>query len=523
MMVNMLYERLNKIKNIFNKDLIYKILSFLFYSVVFGFTFRQPPLYVSNQHTKFLHGLAKAGYGHLNNDWLAKTIDPLPFFSFIVYVTCRFMHEYFFYLYFILILGVFAYSLINIILEQFDLDKTILNKLIIFVIIISLHSTFFDSIIYRFFKIRLLEWIFTKGVAGQYLIATFQPCIFGVFLLLSILYFLRNRPFIAVFFIAVASNIHSVYLFMSAVLTLTYMIIIIIENKDYKKAFFIGLVSFILVLPVIIYNYFFLKPTDSEIMKESIDILVNVRIPQHSIPKLWIDFTTFIKIGIILIAIFIVRKKRLFLILLIPFVTAVLFTIYQMFFQNDFIAFIAPWRISVWLVPLSTSIVAGYIIFLLNNKTNIFSYKHLIYFMTIMAISFYVLYGLYGTIKQMPKYIEKDILPVEKYVKNNKKENNVYLVPVKMMDFRLNTGAPVLVTYKSHPYKDVELMEWYERVKKAEEFYGDSRADKNQLIMDFKNNYRITHIVWEKGHGIIENTNLIEVYSDGNYIIYKIN
>jgi len=34
----------------------------------------------------------------------------------------------------------------------------------------------------------------------------------------------------------------------------------------------------------------------------------------------------------------------------------------------DFIGFLAPWRVSVWLVPISTCIMIGYLISIINNK-----------------------------------------------------------------------------------------------------------------------------------------------------------
>ncbi|HEY62281.1 MAG TPA: hypothetical protein G4N95_06475, partial [Anaerolineae bacterium] len=51
---------------------------------LFTLAYSQAPLYTSNQNQYFLHGLAKAGYGFLANDWLANTLDSTPVFSLIV-------------------------------------------------------------------------------------------------------------------------------------------------------------------------------------------------------------------------------------------------------------------------------------------------------------------------------------------------------------------------------------------------------------------------------------------------------
>src|SRR5262245_54070838 len=87
------------------------VLAFLLWSVVFGICYTQAPLYYSNQNQYFLHGLADSGRGDLREDWLANTQDPTPLFSGIVQFTATYLHEWCFYVYYILILGVYFYSL----------------------------------------------------------------------------------------------------------------------------------------------------------------------------------------------------------------------------------------------------------------------------------------------------------------------------------------------------------------------------------------------------------------------------
>ena len=40
-------------------------------TILFALAYTQAPLYYSNQNQYLLHGLATAGYGHLDGDWLA--------------------------------------------------------------------------------------------------------------------------------------------------------------------------------------------------------------------------------------------------------------------------------------------------------------------------------------------------------------------------------------------------------------------------------------------------------------------
>ena len=168
----------NDIKTIFSnkyKKIVISVVNFLLGSLILSFFFRQNPLYRSNQHTKFLHGLAQAGYGFLDKDWLANTLDPLPVFSFLVYFTYRFFHEYLFYFYYIIILGIFIYSILGISSILFNINSSILKKVFYFTIIISIHSILFDSITYNIFGFRLMELILERGVAGQYMLRSRFP------------------------------------------------------------------------------------------------------------------------------------------------------------------------------------------------------------------------------------------------------------------------------------------------------------------------------------------------------------
>ncbi|MCK4727086.1 MAG: hypothetical protein KAT29_14840, partial [Anaerolineales bacterium] len=60
------------------------IIDFIAWTFVFTLVYAQSPLFTSNQNQYFLHGLANAGYGLLNEDWLANTLDPTPVFSLLV-------------------------------------------------------------------------------------------------------------------------------------------------------------------------------------------------------------------------------------------------------------------------------------------------------------------------------------------------------------------------------------------------------------------------------------------------------
>ena len=93
-------------------------------AILFGLAYTQSPLYEGNQNTKFLHGLARAGTGYLQADWLANTVDPLPVFSGLVAVTARINPNLFYIEYFIMF-GIYAFSLWGILTHLYRARKNL--------------------------------------------------------------------------------------------------------------------------------------------------------------------------------------------------------------------------------------------------------------------------------------------------------------------------------------------------------------------------------------------------------------
>src|SRR5262245_49206736 len=80
-------------------------------AALFSAAYCQAPLYYSNQNQYFLHGLARAGEGTLNEDWLANTKDPTPAFTWLVEQTARVLPRETFHVYHALLMGVYAAAL----------------------------------------------------------------------------------------------------------------------------------------------------------------------------------------------------------------------------------------------------------------------------------------------------------------------------------------------------------------------------------------------------------------------------
>jgi hypothetical protein len=107
---------------------------------------------------------------------------------------------------------------------------------------------------------------------------------------------------------------------------------------------------------------------------------------------------------------------------------------------------------------------------------------------------------------------------VENFVANSHSENEVYLTPVKMQDFRLATGSPVFVDFKSIPYQNVEVLEWYRRERLADHFYKQPEC--SQLTALAREG--ITQLVLGSNLFSFHCQGMIRVYQDRYYRVYRL-
>ncbi len=516
--------------------------AFLAAAVIFALSYTQSVLYEGNQNTKFLHGLARAGLGLLREDWLANTIDPLPAFSFLVYLTAR-VNENLFYVYYLVLFGLYVYSLLGIVsqlhLRTWNSSKTLL----VFTALLLIHAKWIINLVQRRFGISL-EFL-QYGLAQQYLLGEeFQNSVFGVLLLLSIYQFLKRRYLWAVIWLGVACILHSAYLFSGALITLAYLGLIFQENLSQlgqgerrslapllqaaRQPFWLGLLTFILVLPVLWYNQVYLSPTSPEISERALSILVNERIPHHALPKVWMNSYAYIQIGLMLIGLVLARKSRLFPIMATLFVGGAIFTLVQVITASNSLAMLAPWRVSVLLVPLSVTLILASLVNLGIDRLGLgrLPYAWVVIPLTLWVSFVAVRNGLKIQEMNNRSFRVQRLEKLMDFVKETKAPGQVYLVPPKeplFDDFRLYTGAPIFINWKSHPYKDSEVLEWYNRVERADAFYDAANlAQKCDLLQGLIRDYPITHVVIKSKEIHLPCAFTREIFHSEQYTLYEI-
>jgi hypothetical protein len=86
-----------------------------------------------------------------------------------------------------------------------------------------------------------------------------------------------------------------------------------------------------------------------------------------------------------------------------------------------------------------------------------------------------------------------------RFVREQARPGDTYLIPAGLQEFRLATGAPALVDFKSIPYLDVDVLEWSERLRLVDRFYRERPANVNcALLDDLAAQYGVTHAVLDE-------------------------
>lgn len=494
--------------------------------LVFALAYSQSPLYTSNQNQYFLHGAARAGIGFLSQDWLANTTDPVPVFSLLVEWTYRLLSPWAFYLYQVVLLALYLVVLTDLAWLKGTHPPSRSTRTLFFLFVIGLHSAALRTLL-----VRLLgpEWgyLFDGGVAGQRLLGTvFQPSVFGVLLLGSIALYMRGRPLSAVTLAAAAATIHPTYLLSAALLTGGFMLECCLRTRRFAPALTHGAWSLILALPITLYVLLRLGPTGPQLAQQAQQILVEVRIPHHAVVRQWLDATVLVKLAWIGAGLALSRQiARLFPVLAWLAGASACLTLIQVYTGSTTLALLFPWRVSAVLVPIATALIAAWAArhaarSLLEARPRPAAWAAALGSAIVAACA---VAGVVGFALEVQQQRQDPARSMFAFVEKTRDPGQVYLIPPRLQDFRLATGAPALVDFKSIPYRDVEVLEWYERLRLSQWFFRDRVEDVDCGLLDrMTADYGVTHAVLDRDLLGLACPVLSPVYRDESYLVARI-
>ncbi|HZY87811.1 MAG TPA: DUF6798 domain-containing protein, partial [Gemmataceae bacterium] len=521
---------------------------FLHAAALFAFAYCEAPLYYSNQNQYFLHGLAAAGDGLLREDWLAGTRDPTPAFSALVAFTVRFLHPWAFYAYHALLLGAYTVAMFGLFAAVAGREVTRRRWPVFVVLFVAAHAALPRWLSYRWLG-HDYPWFLQAGVAGQYVLgAMLQPSAFGVLLVVAVCLFVRSRPYLAALCTAAAATAHATYLLPGALLTLGFLTALLREGRR-KEALALGAFTLVLVLPITVYTLLAFRPSSPETFARAQEILVNDRIPHHTRPDLWLDPVAAAQIAWALLGVVLARPGRLRVTLAVAFALSAALTLVQVATGSLALALLFPWRVSSVLVPIATTVVLSRLVAiravpLEGGAAGV---------VAAAIVAALVGAGVWIMVGRLAFYTDPDELAVMNFVRRTKRPGDVYFLPVRVPDlakttrgslssdfkplpdkqsdrrvipvdlqrFRLYTGAPIFVDFKSVPYKDADVLEWYKRLGLAQAALEELREGRLSKALDELRARGITHLVLP-APSELRGPEIEQVYGDTHYRVYRV-
>jgi hypothetical protein len=492
---------------------------FLAGSAAFALAYTQTPLYGPNQDQYFLHGLARAGYGFLSRDWLAGTTDPTPLFSLLVEITWRLTHwAPAFYLIYALLLGVYYFSAIDIGAAAFSIRPSSAARWSFAFGALFLHSALFRAGLAR----ALSPWggsFFEDGLAEQRILgAVLQPSVFGVLLVVSVRFFIKKRPYAAVLFAVLAAAFHPTYLLCAAILTAAYVTAILLQDRDPKRAALAAGLALLCALPVAAYVYSVFAPSDPGSSAETYRILVHERLPHHALIRWWWTAGSTAKVVLIALGLAVVRKTRLFPVLLIPALLGAGLTLVQLATGGDALALLFPWRISSLLVPLSSlSILAAAVDFASRRRLWERLRTPAVRAAALLGMILLASAGIAKFVLDLTEKESRHEQGLFTYISVHHQPEQTYLIPPKMEEFRLRTGSPAYIDLKSIPYRDLDVLEWYRRLQLINRLYLEFDCS---VADGLRAQGAVTHVVLPVDDFPQGCPGWVEIYRDDWYGLY---
>ncbi len=497
----------------------------LLLAVAAGVTYGIAPLYTSNQNQYFFHGLVRAGVGLLREDWLAQTADPTPVFSGLVAVTQQYLHPGLFYAYYLALAGVYVASLVGITRHVVDPGTTRGGLAAYLVLLLSMHSALLSRVSLDMVGLDI-RMVLTSGVAGQSILGDYlQPSAFGVLLATSVYLFVRGRALPATVTAALAAVVHPTYLVPAGLLVCAYLLVTYRENRSPRSVTLIGFVALAPVLPIVVYVYHTFRPTSPESLAAAQNVLMHVRLSHHLLIDRWLNLSAYTQIAIVAAGLYAARRThRLFPVLVCCAVGTVALTVAQALSGSASLALLFPWRLSVLLVPICSSVLAaGVASWVRDRATGHPARDRVLVWSSGVVAAILVMAGVAVTTLDARDYRHDPSLPVMNFVRETKAAGDVYLVPINLERFRLYTGAPIFIDRKSIPYRDVELGAWFERYKLGREFHLINDPDLAcQALAGLQERYMVTHVVLRRGQFDGRCRLFQKLYDGGEYGVYRL-
>jgi hypothetical protein len=460
------------------------------------------PLFSDNQNTKFLHGLAAAGYGQLDADWQANTRNGLPLFTALVEAVARTGGIVAFY---VLQVGVFV-ALAAALLAwhrrvAVDAGFGAAPWVAMLLALALLHSNQGTA--------ELFEGVAKQHIVGRVL----EPANIGVLLVAGALALHVGRAVTGAAALAAAAAVHPGYVVPATVLLVAGLVAYgaHLSRRELALAAAVGFGGLALNTALLARGF---PATSPALAMEAARILTEIRIPHHSELAHWFDVDAAAKLALVVGAVALTRNRPLGRFLAVALALTVALTLLTLAPGTAPLRLVAPWRTSVALVPIAVVVVLTYgLAWLVPRLGRPRRWAWGVALVTAAVVTFNVA-------DKARAYLDPERPAHHAWVREHGGAGDVFLTPVGDQDFRLATGMPQYVSFKSHPYQDVEVLEWHRRVELAREVQAAPAASCARLRRAGER-AGVTHVVWPRRRVEEAPCGFLErVYDDREVVIF---
>ncbi|MFC2175524.1 hypothetical protein ACFLR1_00965, partial [Bacteroidota bacterium] len=492
---------------------------------------------------------------------------PFPLFSFLIYIIWAFLHPMVTYVVYGLLNAIYTFSVFGIADSLINVYSKKSRLLLFSTMFFFVHANELWSSFLGLLSGLELAWVWDSGITEQGVLRGYlQPSVFGVFLILSLYFFLKKSVEGTFLALAVAAIFHANYVLIGGLMGAFYFSYFY-KTAERKQLFIWVAVSTIAVLPYLIYIVLQFIPEVSEGTKV-LDNAVLTTMPNnpHLDLKNWYTPKTFLQI-IVLVAALISFRKTLFGKALLAFsVVGVVLSIAAFAVDSTVLMSLNPWRISVAIIPLASVMLLWK---LLTSKHGEKIFLSMLLFSGIGVLSLIVfrlfgnaaflsgwktattialLVGLFATpfiirIKGYEKAktalhllliitlfisgtfgVTMDLKfrnatnehPMMSFMQRQKDSANLCIIPTEMSDFRLATNCAV-VADKNLVYGK-GLAKQLERIAAAENFYAINWTNET-AILDFLDTYHANRLIVPASKKLPPLHQITNLYNDKHFVI----
>ncbi len=480
------------------------------------------PLFWHNQNTKFLHGLAAAGWDFLLRDPALATADPFPAFSLLVAAVARADAPALFVVLYGALAGAYLTGLLWIAAALHPVFREARGRRLLAGALLLLHSVGLAALSRPALGVDL-RGVLTEGIGGFYLLGGYlQPSVFGALLVVAIALLLHRRRVAAAAAIGIAGAIHPYYLLAGALLLLGEGYAAGRRGEGLRGPLLSGLLAAAVAAPAVYALAVGLAPDSAETAAAAERILATVRQPHHALAERFLARgESWAAVAIVVAGLAAVRRRRLLPVLAVPFLYGVAGTGLYLATGSYAVANSFPWRIMALLVPVATTVLAARGLDGLLSGPRGPAVRRALPPVLLALVGIAAVHGVFWSATAETRRPSAVLSGAVAHVRATADERDLYLIPPLFLfqDFRLAARVPVYVDWKSAPRRDVDVIEWFRRVQAARRVYRGARIADCRALRALAGAAGVTHAVGTAESRLCPGW--ARVYADRRYAVFR--